>query len=137
MTKRVISLLLIFVMITGMVPVFARAENTQTAVDNLDLTVGGTNSFGNLVSQGMSQAMNTVETGNSQAGYSVTDLEIAGSTAIVTYESLEEAVLVVAIYTEDGSRLLTSATQTVSADATEARVALPQITEPYFLAEAF
>lgn len=66
MTKRVISLLLILVMVTGMVPVFARAENTQTAVDNLDLTVGGTNSFGNLVSQGMSQAMNTVETGNSQ-----------------------------------------------------------------------
>lgn len=135
MMKRVISVLLILVMLTGMLPVFAQAEQTETNVDNGGLTVKGTNSFGNLVSEGISLALEETEEGKS--GYAITGLEVNGRTATVTYDTLEEAILVVAIYTEDGSQLLCSGHRAVVSEEHKVMVTLPEISEPFFMAEAF
>lgn len=137
MIKRVISLLLILVMLTGMLPVFAQAqEEPTTAVDNGDVTMEGTNGFGNLLAEDIANQQATMED-QVASGYTLTNLEITGNTATVTYDSLEEATVVVAIYTEDGMQLLTSGKATVIPEETTATVTVEGEMPQYFMASAY
>ena len=137
MIKRVISLLLVLVILTGMLPVFARAaEGPTTTVDNGELTVEGTNGFGTLLAEDIAQEQEAVEE-QVASGYTLTNLEITGNTATVTYDSLEEATVVVAIYTEDGMQLLTSGKTTVVPEETTATVTIDGEMPQYFMASAY
>lgn len=98
--KRFFCLFLTLVLLVGMLPVLARATEDNAQVTNEDVTIEGTNGFGNLLSDNIRQQYER-ETAYSGA-YSVTDLTIAGNTAVVEYGAMEEAILVVAIYSEDG-----------------------------------
>lgn len=57
--------------------------------------------------------------------------------ATVTYDTMEEATLVVALYTEDGMQLLTSAKATVTPENTEASVTFEDEIPEYFMASAY
>ena len=137
MFKKITALILVFVLVVGVVPSAKAAP--ETIVDTGDVTIEGTNGFGDLLAQEITENQQESETESKDylGGYSITDLEIVNNVATVTYDSMEEATLVVALHTEDGMQLITSATETVTPDTTEATVTFEGEMPEYFLASAY
>ena len=139
--KRCISLLMAMLILVGVfAPAAQAAPAEETATVNADgVTVEGTNGFGNLLSQEITESQEEAEAAEEEypGGYTVTALVIEGNTATVTYDTMEAAALVVALYTEDGMQMLTSTTATVTPDATEAELTFEGDMPEYFLASAF
>ena len=136
--KRIISIFLIVCLLTGnLAPaVYAQDVQSNATVQTDDITVEGTNGFGNLLSAEIVEAQEA-QAESYEGGYTVTDLVIEGNTATVTYDALEDVNLIVALYTEDGMQLLSSANATVSAEETEATVTFAGEMPEYFLARAY
>ena len=139
--KRRMALALTLVIVFSLIPVQAFAAQPQTApeVDPGDITIEGTNGFGNLLSEAITEEQESTseEASEYETGYSVTDLEIEGNVATVSYESLEEAILVVALYTEDGMQMLASGKTTVSPDTEKTTVTIEGTMPEYFMASAY
>ena len=139
--KRCISLLLVLGILLGILAPAAQAAPVEehATVDTSDVNIEGTNGFGNLLAQEVAENQQETEMENEDypGGYSVTDLEIVDNVATVTYDSMEEAILVVALHTEDGMQLLTSATATATPDATVAAVTFEGEMPEYFMASAY
>ena len=134
--KRFLSLLLAVSFVAVAMPLPARAEETGDATVENDISVEGANDFGELLSDSINEA-EAEEQETETVGYNVTDLVIDGATATVTYETLEDANLVVALYTEDGVQMLASGSTEVTPEATTATVAIEGELPQYFLAKAF
>ena len=139
--KRSISLLLVLGILLGVLAPAAQAAPTvETASVNTDnVTIEGTNGFGNLLSQEIAENQEEAEAADIEypGGYTVTGLVIEGNTATVTYDTMEEATLVVALYTEDGMQLVTSANVAVNPNVTTATVTFGKDMPEYFLASAY
>lgn len=140
--KRLLSLLLCAVLLFGMIPLVNAQADTETAtVDTAEneVTVSGTNSVGNLLSEEIQQAQekSQLEASEYTGGYAVIGLSFEGNIATVEYSSLEEANLIVALYTEDGMQLLTSGNAVVSAEETVAEVTIEGTMPQYFMASAY
>ena len=139
--KRTMALVLTLVMVFSIIPVgaFAAEHPAAPELDTGNVTIEGTNGFGNLLSTAISEEQEATAEAESEfgAGYTVTDLKIEGNAATVTYDSAEEAVLVVALYSEDGMQLLASGKATVTPDATEATVTIEGTMPEYFQASAY
>lgn len=135
--KRIVSMLLVITLLIGAVPVAASATDAEPEanLDTGDVSLEGSNDLGQLLSQEIEEQYER-ETEYSGA-YSVTDLTIAGNTAVVEYGAMEEAIVMVSIYTEDGYQMVTSGKATVSPDSTEATVTISGTMPEYFLAKAF
>ncbi len=133
--KRVFSMLLVFVLLFGMIPV-VQAEEPQATVESNSTTVESTNSFGALLSEDIQQEQAAGEE-SSTGGYNVIGLTVENGIATVEYDTMEEAVLVVALYTEDGLQLLLSGNTVVQPDATEATITLEGTIPQYFIASAY
>ena len=134
-TKRIISVVLLLTLLAGMLPASVTAAGASTSVQNSQMTVEGTNSFGSLLSQDIQEHQAAEE--SYAGGYSVTDLSVENGVATVEYDSLEEAVLVVALYTEDGLQMLVSGSTVVQPEDTEAVVVLEGELPQYFMASAY
>lgn len=139
--KRIISILLVIALFVGLIPpttVLAEDAN-QSVIDNSSLSVEGTNGFGTLLSEAITEEQETADAEENiyPGGYTVTDLSVEGNVATVTYDSLEKANLVVAVYTEDGMKMLASGTATVSPEETEAVVTIEGDMPEYFMASAY
>ena len=139
MGKRVIAMILALTMLAGVLPAGAMAQQTQASVETDDLVVSGNNSFGTLLSERISehQAEGEASAEGYLPGYSINSLSVKGSTARVGYDAAGPALLVVALYSEDGLQLLTSASAEVSADATVAELTFAGEMPDYFLASAY
>lgn len=139
--KRIISMLLIAIMLVNLVPadVYATSDTSQDAVDNSGMTIEGTNGFGNLLSEDLTeyQAESEVAESEYEDGYTVTDLVIELNSATVTYDSMEEALLIVALYTEDGLQLLQSAETLVQPEESVAVLTFEGEMPEYFYASAY
>ena len=139
--KRIIALVLTLVMAFSVLPVgaFAAENQVSPAVDTGNVTIEGTNGFGHLLGAEISKEQSAAAEAVSEfgMGYTVTDLEITGNTATVTYDAMKEAVLIVALYSEDGMQMLASGKTTVTPDATEATVTIEGTMPQYFLASAY
>ncbi len=137
MLKKLTALLLVLVLVIGLVPAASAAQ--KTTVDSSNVSIEGTNGFGSLLSQEISESQTEAAAAAADypGGYTVTDLEIVDGVATVTYDSMEEATLVVALYTEDGMRMVTSAQATVTPDETTAAVIFEGDMPEYFLASAY
>lgn len=133
--KRIISLILVTTLLFGMMPVSGSAAEVPE-VDTGDVTIAGTNGFGNLLSEAISEEQEQTESEHN-GGYTVTDLEIVDNVATVTYDTMEEAILIVALYSEDGMQMLSSAKATVTPEATEATITFDGTMPEYFLASAY
>lgn len=136
MKKRVISFLMVLVLLAGLVPVAVQAETVDTAVTNGGIDVQATNGLGALLMEDIRQEGDAL-TEQAEAGYTLTSLTVTEGTATVIYDSLEEATVVVALYTEDGSQLLVSGKTTVSPEETKVTVELEGDLPDYFLAAAY
>ena len=117
--------------------VYTGQENeAETGITNDDLTVSGNNSFGNLLANEINRS-----SGNQSSpaeGYYVTGIEMDGKKAIVGFNAAESCSLVVAVYTDDGIKMLGSGKTTVSAENKTAEVTVSIDTMPkYYLVKAF
>ena len=138
--KRAISVFLAILLIAMNIPFAAGASNTVPSnadgalMDN-DLKISSTNSLGNLFMEPINGRQEQLEENN---GCNVFSVEILGKTAFVTYETLEKATLVVAIYDEDDLQMLASGSILVSEEETEATVTIDADTMPqYFRVRAY
>ena len=134
--KQIISTFLLIALLVGMVPTNVLAIDATATSQSGQTTIEGTNSFGDLLSEEINEQQETEEE-NYSGGYTVTGLTISDSVATVTYSSLEEATLVVALYTEDGLQLLVSGNTTVQPEETEVVVELQGEIPEYFTASAY
>lgn len=136
--KRIVCLILVVGLLTSIVPLIAKAEeSTHATVDNSSVSVEGTNSFGTLLADDIAESESERPEDEYPGGYSVIGLTIESGTATVEYDTLEEAILVVALYTEDGLQMLISGHTTVQPEETMATVALDGEIPTYFMASAY
>ena len=139
--KRRISFLLAAVLLLSMCPIPAQAQqnSSNAGLTNTTVTVDTTNGFSTLLNEDISQYQQDTaqEEAKYEAGYSVVDLKIEGNTATIVYSSLEDAVLVVALYTEDGCQMITSAFAQVYAEEDTVTLTFDENMPEYFLASAY
>ena len=139
--KRILTFLLALVLVFTAMPVQAMASKPEpeTSVNTGNVTVEGTNGFGTLLSQEIQQSQEDAlaENEDYEAGYAVTNLTFDGTTATVEYSSLEEAILIVAVYSEDGMQMLASGDTVVNPDEFATTVTIEGDLPEYFLASAY
>lgn len=133
--RQIISGILTLCLLLSMLPVPGYAAETETVVEDSDVTVSGGNAFGDMLSENIQAEYSQSQEATS--GYGITDLEVAGNTATVTYYALEKANLVVGIYTEDGVQMITSGRTVVDPEETKATVRIEGTMPEYFAVSAF
>ena len=146
MKKRIISFLTSFIMIFSLVAYVpmtnVNAESTtaenqsEISADDSDVSIEGTNSFGNLLTDSLEEKMNQQEENN---GFNIFSIEmIDDSTAAVSFETLQDCMLVVGIYDEAGNTMLASGSLEVYAGETDTYVDIETDSMPeYFYLKAF
>lgn len=116
----------------------APAASPSGAVTNDDLTISGSNSFGNLLANTIQNQNSGNGDSSAVEGYSVTGIEMQDKTAKVAYNAVDNCTLVVAIYTEDGIQMLGSGNANVTADdeSVDVDISINEMPECY-LVKAF
>lgn len=130
------ALVLTFTVFMGAIPVGAEETRSdgQTSLEN-DISVTGTNSFGNLLSDELSGKMDEQQQNN---GCNIFSAEVTGNEAIVSFETIESATLLVAVYDEAGEQMLASGHEEVPQGETEKTVTIETDSMPeYFYLRAF
>lgn len=137
--KKIISALTALVMtctvILGVLPVSAEeTQSAQPSIEN-DISIEGTNSFGNLLTDSLDEKMDEQQANN---GCNVFSAEVTGNEATVSFETTESCTLLVAVYDEAGEQMLASGSAEVTAEETEKTVAIETDSMPqYFYLRAF
>lgn len=92
------------------------AEQPKTEADPNETQVSGNGVLGNMLADRIN-ALNAENGVGYSPDYGITDIVMDGSRATVSYDSAEEADLVVALYTEDTQEMVASGTMRVPAAA--------------------
>ena len=110
-------------------------DYSSVALNNDDVSVTGTDSLGRLLGEAFSdKASEQIE----NSGYNIFSVEIEGNTAVVEFETLQDAILVVAVYEEDGIRLLGTGKSPVLADSESVNITIDVDLMPkYFYIRSF
>jgi len=143
--KRILAGFLTLVLLVTSVPVQAFAVqdtgNAEASMDSQDVDFEGTNAVGSLLAEAIAQEQQSTIVSSEDTpyenGYTLTDIVVQGSVATVTYDAMEEAQLVVALYSDDGMQLLNTAKTTVTAEETTATVTFSGQMPQYFVAAAY
>lgn len=111
-------------------------ETVDTPHTNLHSTmsVRGKNSVGTMLADALADKTEEQLENN---GYNVFAVEMEGQSAKVSFETLEDAVLTVAIYDEAGKRLLASGSQEVNKEEKTAVVEIVETVPQYFYVRSF
>jgi len=104
-------------------------EDTQNGV-----SIEGKNTFGNLVGKELTEKA-LEQTDNE--GNNIFSVEMDEQMANVSFETTEDASIVICIYNEDGTEMLSSATKDVSAGETEIEVIIEESLPQYFYLRGF
>ncbi|MGC2873387.1 fibronectin type III domain-containing protein [Ihubacter sp. mB4P-1] len=135
-----LTAVLSFTMIFTPLPVMATdtaAEEMEQDVQETteDYSVRGMNSAGDLISQAITEKRSEQEANN---GYNVYAVEMNGKQAKVSFDTVKNCTLLVAIYDEAGQRMLASGKKEVKPDEKEAVVTIETSSMPqYFYVKAF
>lgn len=133
MFKRCISLLLVLVTLVSFLPAPARAADVATEGTQVDFEA--TNDFGALLTNSLEDSGQAQTASDANR---ICDVQIEGDYAWVEFAATEEARVVVAIYTEDGTKMLGSGTETVSPSETEVGIQIEIDNMPqYYSAGAY
>lgn len=121
--KRILAgFMAVIIMLTS--PAYAEEKkadgDTVRMVPEEGLKVEGTNSFGSLLANTLA---GEAEGRSCDEGYNIFSIDIQGKVAQVSFETMEDASLVVGIYDESGIEMLASGTIAVTHDQKEASVA--------------
>lgn len=108
-------------------------EETHTDLQSV-FSVKGTNSFGYLLEDALADKAEEQLENN---GYNVFSVEMKGSTAFVSFETLEDAVLTIGIYDEEKDRLVASGSQEVFAEERTAYIEIAEKIPQYYYVRGF
>lgn len=109
-------------------------EKTDARVTS-ELTVRGTDSFGSMFAQEFS-GVAAEQTENN--GCNVFSIDMSGNQASVSFETTQDATLVVAVYDENGNQMLASGKKNVTNTETETTVTINSGTIPqYYLVRGY
>jgi uncharacterized repeat protein (TIGR02543 family) len=109
--------------------------DTVTVEDDDSLTVKGTGSFGSMIAAAITEETDEQENND---GCNIFSIEVNDAEALVSFETTQDASLVVAIYAEDGVEMLATGTEVVTADDTDVVVTIDTETMPeYFYLRGF
>ena len=110
-------------------------SETEETVIVPELNVTGSNSLGKMLAEALAAETTEIE---KNAGYNVFSIEIENNYAIVEYETLKDATLVVAIYNENGTKLLNTAKAEVTSDERVSKLYIDMRNMPsYFYLRGF
>lgn len=136
--KQFIAMLLVVVLQLNAVCYINAADfpesDTIQNLDEQDVSLTGTDSFGNMLAEQANAQMKQQQGNNNISG-----LKFSGNTATVEFTARQDAELVVAVYDEnDRTKMLTAGKMDIAAGATSASIILNQDEMPqYFIAKAF
>ena len=109
-------------------------EKTDARVTS-ELTVRGTDSFGSMFAQEFSGVAAEQAENN---GCNVFSIDMSGNQASVSFETTQDATLVVAVYDENGNQMLASGKKNVTNTETETTVTIDSGTIPqYYLVRGY
>ncbi len=138
--KKIISGILTFAIILGTVPQInaeapiAVSESAGMSLSEENMQISGTNSFGNMVAQELAEVSSEQEANN---GCNVFSVEMSGKTASVSFDTLQDSAIVVAIYDNEGMKMITSGYKEVTAEETETEVKISGTIPQYFYIRAY
>lgn len=138
MKKRILSALIAAVMtftaLTATIPAAAEEPAPAASSPETALSVNGANTFGALAAD-MLNVQNTAQTEND--GYGIFDIIMNGNTAGVRLQIKEDCELVVAIYDEEGSAMIASASSLISAEDTAVGLTIDAELPQYYLVRGY
>ena len=139
--KRIITIFISAVTMLTCMPLDALAAQTpevesgQTGFLESDLSVNGTNSFGNLLADELNTEYSEQQGNN---GCNVFSAEVTDKTVAVEFETTTGGTLLAAIYDEAGEQMLASGSIEVTAEETKKEVAIEIDSMPqYFYLKVF
>jgi len=113
----------------------AVSQSAEGVTSNNEMTVEGTNSFGNLLTDMLSEEMDEQQQND---GCNIFSAEVYDTEVVVDFESTQDATLVAAIYEEDGIKLLASGSLEVYQGEKQAVVSIETESMPqYFYLRCF
>lgn len=137
-TKKFVSFIMaVVILFSGIAtfPVTALDNESTVTTENDDLTVSGTNSTGNLIANALSDVQAEQEENN---GYNVFSATVEDNAVLLEVETLEDCTVVVCIYDEAGTKLITSGYTPITTEDKTAIVVLETEEMPqYFYLRAF
>lgn len=138
--KQLLCLILSVAMLIGCIaPVGYAAEISSDAdviAQSGDVAVEATNGIGSLLSAEISEVEE--ETSASElSSHVITDVMVENNIATVSYSAEDYATVVVAIYSEDGLRLLSSTSGEATPDDSEVELSFQGDMPEYFLVRAY
>lgn len=135
--KRLIAMLLALASLFGMTSMIVWSEEETVVDTNAGTTIDSTNDFGDLIADAINKENQAGQNAAYDTAYSIYDVEIVDQTVIVSYATLEDAELVVALYTDDGLQMLASTAATVTADEKQAVLTFPDALPESFYLKAY
>ena len=110
-------------------------SNSQNANVQDNLSVSGTNSLGTMLANEIADKNEEAEDNN---GYNVFSVAVSGNNAVVSFETVTDATLLVAIYNESCDTLIATGTIEITNDETEKNVTLDTNDMPqYFYVKGY
>ena len=110
-------------------------SNSQNANVQDNLSVSGTNSLGTMLANEIADKNEETEDNN---GYNVFSVAVSGNNAVVSFETVTDATLLVAIYNESCNTLIATGTTEVTNGETEKNVTLDTNDMPqYFYVKGY
>ena len=110
-------------------------SNSQNANIQDNLSVSGTNSLGTMLANEIADKNEETEDNN---GYNVFSVAVSGNNAVVSFETVTDATLLVAIYNESCDTLIATGTTEVTNGETEKNVILDTNDMPqYFYVKGY
>ena len=110
-------------------------SNSQNANVQDNLSVSGTNSLGTMLANEIADKNEETEDNN---GYNVFSVAVSGNNAVVSFETVTDATLLVAIYNESCDTLIATGTTEVTNGETEKNVILDTNDMPqYFYVKGY
>ncbi len=132
--KKFISVLLIFTLCFGMVPLLG--ASAQTTALNSEVTAQGSDSFTNMLANAVEEKALEQQSNN---GYNIFSVTFEGTVATVSLETLRNATVVVALYDNfEETKLLRSGYLDVTPDDRQVEVPIQTTILPvYFIARVY
>ena len=114
----------------------SETQDEQITDSSQNLNVEGTDSVGDMLASVISEENNNSEE-RKQSANNITGLEIEDDTAVVEFQTLTDAEVVVAVYDEQRVQMLASGNEMVSQDENMATVTISGDMPQYFTATAY
>ena len=137
MLKKFISVLLAVVIVTSTFTTMtvSATEQNPASISNNDVSVQGENSFGNMLSGKIEDAMVQETT---SADFALSGLKIEDKTATVEYTSAIDCTILVALYDEATNKMVASGKSVVSSEEDIVTITIEAEEMPkYFVATAY